>query len=110
MVLTAIKSKSLRIMFAVVGIIMPAIFMYAAAKALFSRKSMPRFDAAIAGVEDDIEAERIRLFGGDRTCPSFSERWEQAYQAYLEKLVASAATASEQIVSIGTRAHFGRAA
>jgi hypothetical protein len=64
----------------------------------------------MAGVEDEIETERLRLFGGERTCPSFGEHWERMYQAYLEKVVARAAKTSEQIVSIGTGIHLGKAA
>jgi len=110
MALAAIQLKPFRAMFIVVGVIMPAIFLYAAVKSLFSKKQMPQFNAEIARVEDDIETERVRLFGGDPTCPSFSNRWERMYQAYLEKLVASAAKTSEHLVSIGTRIHLGKAA
>jgi hypothetical protein len=107
MVLSAIDNKSFRVIFIVLGLVMPFIFLYAAATSLFARKPMPRFDEDMAKVEDDIETERLRIFGGERTCPSFGDRWERMYQIYLRQLVQQAARTSEKIASIGTNLHHG---
>jgi|SRR5579862_9524000 len=96
MVLSAIDAKGFRIAFILLGLGMPLLFSYAVVASFFSKKSVPQFNEEMAGVEDDIEVERVKIFGGDKTCPSFSERWLRAYQLYLEK----AATASEKIVLI----------
>jgi cbb3-type cytochrome oxidase subunit 3 len=110
MVFSAIDNKSFRAIFIFLGLVMPIIFLYAAVASLFSRKSMPRFNEEMAKVEDDIETERLRIFGGERTCPSFGDHWERMYQVYLEKLVENAARTSERLVSISTGIHLGRAA
>jgi len=110
MVLSAIDNKAFRVIFIFLGLAMPGIFLYSAVISLFSRKPMPRFHPEMAKVEDDIETERLRIFGGERTCPSFGKRWEMMYQAYLEKLVAKAARTSEKIASIGNHFHPGRLA
>ena len=108
MVISAIDSKVFRGIFIVLGLAMPFIFLYSAMTSLFARKPMPRFNEEMAKVEDDIEAERIRIFGGEKICPSFGYRWEVAYQAYLEKLVESAAKTSERIASFGAALGTGR--
>ena len=110
MVFSAIANKSVRAMFIILGLVMPIIFLYAVVASLFSHKPTPRFNEEMAGVEDEIETERLRLFGGERTCPSFGDHWERMYQVYLEKVMAKAAKASEHIVSIGTGIHLGKAA
>jgi hypothetical protein len=81
-VLTVIDNKVFRGLFALLGLVMPLIFLYATVTSIFSRKPMPRFNQEMAGIEDEIEAERVRIFGGEKTCPSFSAHWEQAYQKY----------------------------
>ena len=107
MVLSAIDSKGFRVAFIILGFGMPLIFLYSAVASFFSPKPVPRFNEEVAGVEDDIEAERIKLFGGERTCPSFSEHWKNMYQVYLEKVFQRAARTSEKIVSIGGALHNG---
>lgn len=110
MVLSAINNKAFRVIFVILGLAMPGIFLYSAVISLFSRKPMPRFHAEMAKVEDDIETERVRIFGGERTCPSFGKRWEMMYQVYLEKVFSNSARTSEKIASIGSSFHHGRLA
>ena len=100
MVTSAIDNKVFRLTFVALGLVMPFIFLYSAMTSLFSSKPMPRFNEQIANVEDDIETERLRIFGGERTCPSFGRRWELMYQKYLETLVARAARTSEKLATI----------
>jgi hypothetical protein len=93
----AIDSRPLRIAFIVIGVAMPLLCAYALISNIWSEKRVPRFDEEMAGIEDDIEIERIKLFGGEKTCPSFSERWEKAYKLYVESLVK---TTYDKIISI----------
>ncbi len=110
MVFSAIPNPGVRFMFVILGLVMPIIFLYATVTSLFATKRMLRFNEDMAKVEDEIEAERLRIFGGEPTCPSFGERWQLMYQAYIEKIVDKAAATSEKIVSIGTGISLGRAA
>ncbi|MGA8212257.1 MAG: hypothetical protein WB799_01595 [Candidatus Sulfotelmatobacter sp.] len=110
MVFSAIANQSIRVMFIILGLVMPIIFLYALVTSLFSQKPMPRFNEEMARVEDEIETERLRLFGGERTCPSFGDHWERMYEVYLKKVLAKAAKTSEHIVTIGTGIHLGKAA
>ena len=97
MVNAAIENKSFRRVFWFLGLVMPFIFAYAAFVAFFKRHTMVPFHAELAKIEDGIEAERVRIFGGEITCPSFSTRWEQAYKHSLERLLHTAAKAQEKI-------------
>ena len=106
----AIENKGVRTVFIVLGIVMPAIFLYAAVASLFSRKPMLRYNEEMARVEDEIETERIRIFGGERTHPSFGERWKSTYTAYLNNVSYKAATASERIACFGRGLHHGHLA
>lgn len=100
MVFAAISSKSFRLIFIPLGFVTPIIFLYAAITSIFVHKPVPCFQKELAEVEDDIETERIRIFGGERITPSFGKRWEAMYQAYVERIAANAATASEKLVSL----------
>jgi len=96
MVRAAIDNKDVRRIFFLVGLVMPIIFLYAAALSPFRQKVMP-FDPELGEAEERIETERIKLFGGERTCPSFSDHWKRAYEAYVDRLVRQAAETSEKI-------------
>ena len=101
----AIRDKSPRLFFMFLGLAMPFIFLYAAVRTLFSERRMIPYDGELARVEDEIEAERVRLFGGDVTCPSFSTQWEKAYKNYLRNLLQRATKTSAKIAEFG--AHLG---
>lgn len=101
MVFSAIDSKTFRLVFIVAGLTMPFILVYAAIRSLFTRSRMPRFNEEMANVEDEIETERLRIFGGERMCPSFGDHWRRAYEQYLETLVENAASAQERLARIG---------
>lgn len=103
----AIDSRPLRIAFIFIGVAMPLICAFAVVSTIWSEKRVPRFDEEMAGIEDDIEMERIKLFGGEKTSPSFSQRWEKAYKLYVESLVK---TTYDKIVSINKHGVFPRAA
>jgi hypothetical protein len=100
MVKAAIDDKIFRRIFLLLGLVMPFIFLYAAIVSLFSSRRVIPYDEEIGAMEDRIETERIRLFGGDITCPSFSDRWKSAYEVYIDKLVQRAAKTSKAIASL----------
>jgi hypothetical protein len=100
MVNAAIDHKIFRRIFLLLGLVMPFIFLYAAVVSLFSSREVIPYDEEIGAIEDRIETERVRLFGGEITCPSFSDRWKLAYEAYIEKLVQRAAKTSKAIASL----------
>lgn len=103
MVFSAVDDRTFRGLFVLLGLIMPFILLYSVVVSLFVRKSMPHFQVEYAKVEDDIETERLRIFGGERVCPSFGEYWKRMYQAYIETLVDKVAETSEKIAAIGLR-------
>lgn len=100
MVVATISSKTFRAIFIILGLIAPAIFLYAGIASLFVRKPVPCFDRELAEVEDEIEAERIRIFGGERITPSFGKRWEAMYKAYVEQVAETTQSAQAKIISI----------
>ena len=110
MVHSAIQGKpyrAYRVVFTVLGLIMPFIFVYATIKALFSSREVIPYNQEIAQVEDGIESERVRIFGGELTRPSFNMRWEKAYAFHLQRLAENVTKASEKLAMY---AHLGRAA
>jgi len=109
MVNSAIDDKMMRRVFWLLGLLMPFIFVYAMFLSLRNPHVVP-YDIELATIEDGIEMERVRLFGGEITCPSFGARWELAYKSSLEKLLHNAAKASEKLASFEAHLHSGRAA
>ena len=103
MAFVAIDSKAFRLVFIVLGAVTPAMFLYALVATFVAPKPVPFFQEEIANVEDDIENERVRIFGGQKTSPSFSKRWQIMYEAHLEKIAINAVHTSEKIVSIVRR-------
>jgi len=99
MVFSAIKDKTWRLIFMLAGLALPGVFLYALVSSLISQKPVPCFHGEVAKVEDEIETERLRVFGGERTAPSFSHRWQFMYEAYVERMAVKAVHASEKIVA-----------
>ena len=100
MVISAVQDKIFRGIFIAIALAMPIVALYALITAAFSEKTIPRFEEEIARVEDEIESERIKIFGGERICPSFGKRWEIMYESYVETLAIQAAKASDKIASV----------
>jgi len=111
-IFSVINNKVFRGLFVFLGLLMPVIFLYSAVRSLFSSKPMPRCNQELVGIEDEIEAERVRIFGGEKTAPSFGCRWEAAYNKYLEQLLERAATTSQKIAATTSQkiAHYSAAA
>jgi hypothetical protein len=106
---SAIEDKAVRRTFALLAMAMPVILLYAAIVSLFSSRKATPYHEGMGAAEDKIEAERVRIFGGDPICPSFNDRWKLAYEAYLRKLVQRAAKTSEKIAHFGDPFHVHRA-
>ncbi len=102
MVFSTIDDGTLRTLFLFLGLIMPLIVLYAAVTSLFIRRPMPPFNEEFAKTEDDIENERVKIFGGDRVEPSFGDRWRKMYLDYLERLFANVSKTSKKIAEIST--------
>lgn len=82
----AIPDREFRKVFFRVGAILPFIALVAVVKTAVRRKpSQICYLEDIAQVEDDIEAERVRLFGGVALSPSFSDRWKASCLRSFEK-------------------------
>jgi len=99
MVKAAIDNNHVRRLFFLIGLVMPFIFLYAAVVSFVRPRKVMPFNEELGNAEEQIETERIRLFGGERTCPSFSDHWKRAYEAYLDKLVQQATKTSEKIAA-----------
>ena len=110
MVNSAIEDKIFRRVFWFLGLIMPVIFIWATLVSLFRRSKIPPFNCELAEIEHGIERERVRIFGGEITAPSFAERWEAAYNFSLQRLFLVAAKTSEKIARFDVSLHSGRAA
>lgn len=100
MVFSAVQDKIFRGIFILAALAMPILSLWALIATVFTQKSVPCFEEEIARVEDEIESERIRIFGGERIYPSFGKQWEIMYETYVEKLALQAARASDKIASL----------
>lgn len=67
----------------------PFAAFFALVKTLFRQPKPVRYNSEFASVEDDIERERVTLFGGKPMHPSFAHRWQKSYIAALEKSAAA---------------------
>lgn len=87
----AVSEKPLRRMMLFFVILTPPVALLALAKALFSRQKPPRYNEELGRIEDEIENERVNMFGGKIIRPSFSERWKISYLYAIERSAAAAA-------------------
>jgi hypothetical protein len=71
--------------------ITPVVSVIAFARVLFSHPKPIRYNAELGRIEDEIESERVRTFGGKLVHPSFSERWKMSYFYAVEKSAVAAA-------------------
>jgi hypothetical protein len=60
-------------------------------KALSGRQKTLRYSTELGRIEDEIETERAKLFGGRTLFQSFSESWKTSYLYALQKSAAAAA-------------------
>lgn len=86
----AISERPLRQLLLFFVIITPFVTIIAFVKALLSRPRPIRYNEELGRIEDEIEGERARTFGGKIMHPSFSERWKVSYLYAVEKSAAAA--------------------
>ena len=95
---SAIKDRVWRLLFCTMGAVFPFMFVWAIVKnALRPSTSRLQYCSQIAAVEDSIEAERIRIFGGEPLLPSFSERWQRSCQLEMQRVVVWSDNATRRI-------------
>jgi hypothetical protein len=85
---SAIKDRSWRFIFCVIGVALPFVIVLVGVRSLFTQnRSRLNYVPEIAAVEDAIERERTEIFGGEVLWPSFSKRWERACQLEMQRVV-----------------------
>jgi hypothetical protein len=89
-----ISDRPVRKLFIIVGFLVPPLAVLAIVKTILKPSPSPMYSEQLAVVEDEIEAERVAIFGGAPLKPSFSEKWRSAYLYSL----ARAATKVERFV------------
>lgn len=94
-----IQDKELRKLFVILGFLVPPIAVWAIIKTCSGHIQPFGYSEELARIEDEIEAERVAIFGGKPLKPSFSENWKVAYL----RLLAKAAKKVESF--IGSRRH-----
>ena len=82
-------NRQVRRWFFVAVLSLPIVAPVSLFAALFSRQDrrVARYHDGLGRVEDEIEAERVDLFGEHRLTPSFSERWKESWLRSVEKVV-----------------------
>jgi hypothetical protein len=80
-----ISDRSIRKLFAILGFLVPPLAVWAIVRTILRPSPSPRYSEQLALVEDEIEAERVAIFGGEPLKPSFSEKWENAYMYSLAR-------------------------
>jgi hypothetical protein len=85
---SAIKSRAWQFVFCVIGAIMPFMIVIAIVEhGLRLKSSRMDYRDDYAAVEDAIEERRISIFGGELLHPSFAQRWQQAYESEMQRVV-----------------------
>ncbi len=89
-----IENEAMRKLFVLLGILVPPIALWALIKTILGHAKPVPYNSDLARIEDEIESERVAIFGGKPLSRSLSEAWEVAYLRYLAK----AATRVESLV------------
>jgi len=79
----AITEKKLMLLFVILAILVPPIAVWSLLKTLFGKANPLRYNEVLAEIEDEIETERVVIFGGQPIKPSLSKEWEKIYLRYL---------------------------
>jgi hypothetical protein len=89
-----ISDRPVRKLFAILGVLVPPLAIWAILRTVLNGPASPKYSEQLALVEDEIETERVAIFGGQPLKPSFSEKWRSSYMYSL----ARAATKVEKFV------------
>ena len=82
-----VKPKTHRPAMLVIGILSPALVIVSAIQALFTINepvTMP-CPPRLEGVERDIDAKRVQMFGGHRKLIYLAQIWQISYHQHLKK-------------------------
>lgn len=90
----AIPERGVLLLLVVLSLSVPIITAWALIKSLIGKPEPLRYSEELGRIEDEIEAERVRIFGGNSVSPSLSEHWKAAYLQHL----ATTATKVERLV------------
>lgn len=79
-----------RVAFTVIAVVSPVLMVISVFMLLFDvlRGKIPEVGPCPAGLSDAerlVEEERQRMFGGPLREPSFSQRWQRAYELELQR-------------------------
>jgi ABC-type ATPase with predicted acetyltransferase domain len=88
---SAVSDSALRKLLLFFVFVTPFAAIIAFVRAIFGRPKPIRYNAEYGEIEDQIERERLQVFGGRMVHPSFSHRWQKAYLQALEKSATAAA-------------------
>src|SRR6267378_1784885 len=81
----AVSDKELRKILLLSVLLTPPLTVWAFLRFLFVRPKPVPFSRELGRIEDEIENERARTFGGKVLHPSFSERWRLSYLYAVQK-------------------------
>jgi len=87
----ALPEGKFGLVFGLLAALVPPIAVWALLKTIFVKPKPMRYHKELAAIEDEIEAERVTLFGGKLISPSVSQTWERAYLRYLAETTSSVA-------------------
>jgi ABC-type sugar transport system permease subunit len=87
----AVSVRPLRRMLLFFVFVTPFAALVALVRVIFGKSEPIRYNLELGRIEDEIERERIRTFGGSPMHPSFSHRWQKSYIYALEKSASAAA-------------------
>ena len=81
----AVKDKNLQKILVVCLLLTPPLTLWAFLRFLFVPPASVPFSEELGRIEDEIEVERARTFGGKMVHPSFSVRWKASYMYAFQK-------------------------
>src|SRR5437879_5719442 len=84
----AVSERPFRNLLLLFVILTPPVALFAFIEALFVRPKPFKYSAELGKIEDEIERERVEIFGGKIIHPSFSQRWEMSYLYAVKKSAA----------------------
>jgi hypothetical protein len=97
----AVQERAFRRLLLFFVVMTPFVFVYAALRALFCKPKPVRYNIELGQIEDEIESERAKIFGGKIMQPSFSQRWQASYLYAVEKSAAAAAKLNPDLAAYG---------
>lgn len=91
----ALADRAPRLLFVILGFLTPPLAVWALVKTIFERSKPLPYNEELARIEDEIETERVAIFGGQPLKPSVSEAWKVSYLRWLTKAARKVESAVE---------------